>query len=492
MELNKRIFYLIISIQVFVLLCSSYFIRLDDAYIFYKYAKNLVEWNGYVFNLNEKINATTSFSYTILLALFCFPFQSNFEIALPLIGGIISVMSLIYTAFLLTKIFSEELKEAKFILPVILLSMPLIKNAIGMETFLKILSMMIFLYLYQKEKFILMSLVGAFLFITRPDTIILILITSISYFLKRKKLFDIKIISIFIIIVLTYLFASYFYFGRVIPSSLGVKIIQRDLKLINGNFFDGFVKTFPGGENVAIIFFTFFLFAILILCLKNKAIFKNELFQIILIYFIAFTLIYGLILNPPPYPWYYTDYIVLYSLIISFFLKIFIQKFKGRTRLSFLLSAIIIIFISGLLVPFKTIKTGYNEKFILYKNTAKFINSFSGENSKLATDEIGILGFYFKGKIIDELGLITPEAIDGIKQKNFLKIIETTKPDFVVVDFPEIPFYKSYINNLWFKNNYAQVYTLKLPLSGVRIFKRKSFDYKINSFLSSKHPTSHN
>ncbi|MFN4111031.1 MAG: hypothetical protein ACK4G1_02055, partial [Ignavibacteria bacterium] len=194
MELNKKIFYLIISLQLFVLLSSSYFIRLDDAYIFYKYAKNLAQWNGYVFNLNEKLNATTSFTYTLLLALFCFPFKSNLEIALPLIGNIISIVSLICSAVFLTKIFYEELKEEKFILFVILLSMPLIKNAIGMETFLKILLMMVFLYFYQKEKFILMSLFGAFLFLTRPDTIILIFITSISYFLRRNKLFNIKII----------------------------------------------------------------------------------------------------------------------------------------------------------------------------------------------------------------------------------------------------------------------------------------------------------
>ncbi|MFN4111375.1 MAG: hypothetical protein ACK4G1_03815, partial [Ignavibacteria bacterium] len=212
----------------------------------------------------------------------------------------------------------------------------------------------------------------------------------------------------------------------------------------------------------------------------------------ILIYYIAFTLVYGLILNPPPYPWYYTDYIVLYSLIISFLFKIFIEKFKNGFRKIVLLSSIFIILIAGLLVHFKTVKTGYNEKFILYKNIANFINSLSGENTKLATDEIGILGFYFKGRIIDELGLITPEAIEGIKQKNFLKIIERAKPDFVVVDFPEIPFYKSYVNDFWFQNNYSQFYILKLPQSGVKIFKRKSFDNKINSLLSSKPPTNHN
>lgn len=472
MDLNKKIIFLLISSQILILLLSSYFIRLDDAYIFYNYAKNLAEGNGYVFNLNEKINATTSFVYTIILALLYLPFQSNSEILLPAIGSILSILSLLISAFLLADLFSEELGEYKFILPIIFLSMPLIKNAIGMETFLKMSLMLIFLLAYKKQKFLLMNLIGSILFLTRPDTIILIFIVWLSYFVRFKDLVILKSSFIFFIVILIYLIISYLYFGSVIPTSLNVKITQSELKLINGNFFEGFVSAFPGGEIVAYAFFIFLFFAFIILVKNERAIFKNEFFKIISSYFITYTLIYGLILNPPPYPWYFTDFMIIYTLVIIFTFKSLIEKFKSKLLNPKNVVLILLIFLVGIIAPIKTIKIGYNEKFLLYNNAALFLNSFSSVNTKLAMDEIGIAGFYFKGKIVDELGLITPEAVEGLKQKDFLFTIKKTNSDFVIADFPRYPTYKSYIKSKWFNQNYSEFFTLKYFNLGVRIYRK--------------------
>ncbi len=132
----------------------------------------------------------------------------------------------------------------------------------------------------------------------------------------------------------------------------------------------------------------------------------------------------------------------------------------------------ILIFLSGLILPLKTIKSGFNEKYILYKNIALYLNSFSNEKTTIAADEIGILGFYFKGKIVDELGLVTPIALEGIKSGDFSFTIITTQPDFVIVDYPEFPIYKSYINGDWFKSHYSEFYTLRIFNSGIRVFRK--------------------
>lgn len=469
---------MIVILQSLILLLSSFFIKLDDAYIFYNYAKNLAEGNGYVFNLNEKINATTSIIYTFLLALFYLPFQPHSEIVIPIIGNFISILSLLFTALMMKELFSDELKEVKYILPVIFLSMPLIKNAIGMETFFKMMLMIILLIAYTKQKLILMNISGAVLILTRPDTVILIIIVVISYFLSNKNFLNLKTSFIPLIIILTYIISSSVYFGHVIPSSLKVKIIQRDLDIINGNFFEGFVMTFPGGEKIASVFFSFIFISLIILVKKEKVIFKNEILKILLIYFLTYTLIYGLILNPPSYPWYYTDFIILYSLVITFFLKFLIGRFKLSSHNSISIVLVLIISMVGLVIPFKIIKQGYNEKFLLYKNTAVFLNSISGENTKLACDEIGILGFYYKGKIIDELGLITPEALKALTQKNFLLTIKATTPEFVMIDLPNYPKYKSYITDKWFSQNYSNFFTMFYSKSGVRIYRRN--DYNLN------------
>jgi len=40
----------------------------DDAYITYRYAVNLAEGRGFVFNTYERVNSASSFLYTVLLA----------------------------------------------------------------------------------------------------------------------------------------------------------------------------------------------------------------------------------------------------------------------------------------------------------------------------------------------------------------------------------------------------------------------------------------
>lgn len=55
----------------------------DDAYISMRYAKNLVEGNGLVFNVGERVEGYTNFSWTLLLALFM-----KLGLPLPAAGGV--------------------------------------------------------------------------------------------------------------------------------------------------------------------------------------------------------------------------------------------------------------------------------------------------------------------------------------------------------------------------------------------------------------------
>ena len=58
------------SVTIVILLMSYVYwdVQQDDNYIFYSYAKNIVNGQGYVFNSGERVNATTSPLYTLLLS----------------------------------------------------------------------------------------------------------------------------------------------------------------------------------------------------------------------------------------------------------------------------------------------------------------------------------------------------------------------------------------------------------------------------------------
>ncbi|MCX8056398.1 MAG: hypothetical protein N3F03_02165 [Ignavibacteria bacterium] len=486
MELNKKLFYSLLIAQIIITTSAYFFVRLDDAYIFYTYAKNLSNGNGYVFNLNEKINATTSFAYTILISLISIPIKSISYEVYPIIGLLLSIISLAIISVLLIKLFLAELKEAKFLLPIILFSMPQIKYSIGMESAIKLLFLVWSLYLFNHKKFISLGLVSGILVLFRPDTIIFLFILMIFYCVENKKFPPFSSSIIFLIVILSYSIFSLIYFKSLIPTSLRVKTIQRENNLIEGDFLSGFINTFPGGEKLGIVFYFLIALALIVLIVTKSSIFRNKNFQILLFYFIAYTFVYGLILNPPPYPWYYFDFIILFTLIVYSFINLILEKIQTQIRSYFISFITFTIFSIGLVQSIHTLKNGFNEKFILYKNISNFLNTVVQNGKSLAADEIGIFGFYFNGKIIDELGLITPEAIENIKKKDFSLTIKNTMPDFVIVDYPKFPHYKSYILSDWFRSNYELFYMLKSFNSGIQVFKRT------NSLLPSKHPTNRN
>jgi hypothetical protein len=203
----------------------------------------------------------------------------------------------------------------------------------------------------------------------------------------------------------------------------------------------------------------------------RSPIFKNKPFQILLLYSLFQISVYSFILKPPPYPWYYAEYIVVYSIILVETYRVVSEKFLKRTDGAILIFIMIIIYSLGVILPIKTIKNGYGEKFLLYKNVASNINQYSNQSIKLTADEVGILGFYFKGKMIDELGLIHRKFDYDNLEKDFGLTVKKNNPDYVIIDFPDFPKYKSYITQKWFKEKYEEFYTLKYFYSGVKVFR---------------------
>ncbi|MGB5138377.1 MAG: hypothetical protein WBP29_07570, partial [Candidatus Zixiibacteriota bacterium] len=57
------------AIAVFVFTCFHFELTQDDAYISFRYAENLINGDGLVFNIGERVEGYTNFLWVILLAL---------------------------------------------------------------------------------------------------------------------------------------------------------------------------------------------------------------------------------------------------------------------------------------------------------------------------------------------------------------------------------------------------------------------------------------
>ncbi len=332
------------------------------------------------------------------------------------------------------------------------------------------------LSLYQSNKYYLASLTSALAFLSRPDSILLTLVLLVDYIFRNKKIPPFKPIVLFLLIVLPWIIFSYFYFGSVIPSSLSIKVMQTKAGIINGNFFDGMLTQIPGGKNAGVIFLTMVIGCVLFIYLSAKQYFKNRIVSIIIFWSLCYLFVYGFILNPPPYKWYYTPFSILYALIFSIATEIIIQKFfvDSQTKEKVLFAAVTFLFIIGIMLPFKTYKRGFDEKYKVYRDTAQWLNTNASNGDVVGIDEIGIVGFYYdKGKIVDALGLITLGVSEQLEKGNFNWYIEHYKPNFVVVDFPTPPHYHNFINEGWFNKIYRRKEIVQYGSTAAAIYKRE-------------------
>ena len=55
----------VVTLLVLIITCCDWNVEMDDAYIYYTYARNIATGHGYVFNPGERILGTTSPLYNL-------------------------------------------------------------------------------------------------------------------------------------------------------------------------------------------------------------------------------------------------------------------------------------------------------------------------------------------------------------------------------------------------------------------------------------------
>jgi len=166
----------------------------DDAYITYRYAVNLAEGRGFVFNTYERVNSASSFLYTVLLAGFhALGFQDLERVAALL--GLASGCGLIaFTAAAVLRITAHPVFTALLMVP-LFLSGALAGWAVsGMETVFFSMLIMAFLWAYLTDRFAVSLLLLAACLLTRFEAVLLLLSllaaewSAGGYRLKNRRL----------------------------------------------------------------------------------------------------------------------------------------------------------------------------------------------------------------------------------------------------------------------------------------------------------------
>jgi hypothetical protein len=472
-----------VSIVTLIMLWSYWKIQQDDSYIFYSYAHNIVNDNGYVFNAGERINATTSPFYTLLLSLIAWTFQYFSWITLPIIGHCIGAISLVVTSVLLLKCFNtEDYSLFPFVLPLVFLASPLLANAVGMETFLAMMLAISSLYLWNRGNLLAGSLVCSLAVLTRPDMALLAVIIPTYDFIRNRRLPSIAMILLFLLPITLWLGFSYMYFGDLLPTTLSAKLGQTE----SGRWGTGliFLKGLVAKINWNGKMFMYPAIAmvllgigVLLLKLKQWSILRHPVLHIILLWNLAYLIAYGFVLNPPGYPWYYTPLSIGMAILVTLVIQAFFQFMSSKSILpdTVTIAAIfLLVLLVSLTLPLKTWSGDVTNKYESYKLAAEWLNANVEKGSSVGANEIGILRYYYKkGPIIDALGLVTPDVAEHVKERDYNWYIHQYQPDYLMFNYPHRPVFEAMVETDWFQKEYSILTKISTSRKSVAIYGRQ-------------------
>ena len=415
---------------------------LDDPWIHLTFARNLAKYFSFSYYHNEMVTAgSTSPIYTFLLAAGYFISQNEF-----LLSWVFGILFFTISGYYFYKLssfdFPKENLFAIFATAFFLLDkwMNFISVS-GMETTMFILILIATTYFYRKRNVIPFAVFLGLILWTRPDGVAFIAALFIDYLILYKLankdktviLFSkqqiIKILVISGGITILYFVLNLSLSGSLLPNTYNAKLTYYAPEFRSrAEFLKQEVwQYFTSG---AYMYIMIGFISGLIFTLKNlfKGKYSQNILYVIFILLLIFIYWYKL-----PYAHRFGRYMMP---IIPFFILVATYGFKESAILiaSFLKSRQVVVFVlslAGIVILFFSIndiaesrKMYADECKYIYERQVKaalWINEHSAETDIVATHDVGAIAFYTQRKIIDVAGLVTPELITKLNDKDYSK-----------------------------------------------------------------------
>jgi hypothetical protein len=505
---------------------------IDDAYITFRYAQNILDGNGFVYNSGEHVLGTTTPVYTFVMVFNGLLFggkDANFPQIAYILNAVIGGFECVLLYYLGIH-FGSKLAAIGVALVWSIAPYSVTFAVGGLETSLYVLLLTTTITLYLTKRYTLSAFMAALSILTRPDALLLILPLIADRLWQQATFFkgvdkSSKNMRSYVSILNgnTFLYEfvafstplliwggfSFFYFGSPIPHSVSAKSIAYLLPTNAGfirllqHYATPFLGHLSFGNQWIAIGFVIYLFSFMIGAKQGIKVDKRSWPYIIYPWLYLFTFA---IVNPLIFRWYLTPVLPPYILIILIGIDKLIgdiwqllpTKTKNLQLIKQALAVTIIIFIPTLLslrdwqmVPDHGIKRpapsmAWYKLELLYEQAAGYIKSaiVDNPNAILAAGDVGILGYKTQATILDTVGLNTPisssyyPADPDIYITNYAippELILEQKPDYIVI--LEVYGRGGLIGNPQFQIEYAQIKKFPTDIygsDGMLIFKRNN------------------
>ena len=485
----------LIIVLIFVLALCARLIpgprTIDDAYITYRYASNILAGNGFVYNPGERVLGTTTPFYTILLTGIGFTQGGSgvpFETIALTINAIADGVSCILLILLGKRMGSPMAGYATSLVWAI--APYSVTFAIGgLETSLYVLLLILVTYAYITDHYIQAAIISAFALLTRPDALILIGPLCLdrawtfgqTKFRKQANLTDnnnqyhtsqptwrsiLLEMFAFATPITVYIIFSMIYFGNPIPHSIAAKSLAYRLpanaaliRLLQ-HYATPFLEHLTFGNKWIALGMTLYPFLYLVGGLKAYRR-EHRIWPFIAypwLYFIIFA-----IANPLIFRWYLTPplpplmFMILMGAdeIIQRILNWFTHRYARYWKSSSVQLPTIGAFIFVIMLPFMFSARGWSlhpdhglgmpapkmawyQLELLYKSATEIISrdtSTRTDSILIAAGDVGVIGYYTGAKILDTVGLNSPQSLDYYPLDSTYYVINYAIPPDLIWDY---------------------------------------------------------
>lgn len=475
----------------------------DDAYITLRYVRNLLDGHGLVYNPSEHVFGATCPLYVLILAgvgklLPNVPLET---LAVRL--NVVPFVGMGLLAFALLRQWTGRYWVAAGGAAALLLNARLLAiGAGGMEAYFFVCFVLACLHQANAKRSALAGFLAGLATLTRPEGVLLIPILAWVFRHGRKHLLVGG--ASYGLATLPWAAFAWFYYGSIIPQSVKAKAAplyplepgtaMRDMIMRFG--YPGFEYLVFGGIVAAGVL-------LLVRVARDPAWGRTRHRAWMPLAFFGLLFLFYAVSNPLLFDWYWpalevSAFLVALCGLVAAGDWIIARLAQHRARpvpawITVTSKCCVLIVLAGwTMYPHKKyslermVVSKRNLRTLAYREAARRIAEQGSAADTVATTEIGALGFWHPGRILDCCGLVSPEAMRYLPVRDDqrvapwagafpVELIEEQRPEWVV----SMPYFcdASLIPSAWFQQNYVLADRVPLPKklwrsSEVLVFRR--------------------
>ncbi|MFC1960519.1 hypothetical protein ACFLYO_07405 [Chloroflexota bacterium] len=476
-------FILYIPLALLIWLAVMREFRLDDAFITYRYARNVAAGLGLVYNPGALTLSTTAPLYALLLA--------ALSLIVPdfhLLGGLIGAVSIGLGGGLIVLLLPDKVAYSIRLLAGLLytLAIPL-WLALGMETPLWILLVLAAVWLTGQDRWTLAGLLIGLAMLTRPDAALpglllglYMLVTTINRWQTRaqpwRPLLGYALAAA--LPVLVFYGWAWLTYGSPLPATLSAKRAQAEMGIT------GFGVGTTTWEGLRLIGASLLAQSPLYLLMGGLAIVglfvlgaANSATLIIVLWGGLHVAVYA-VLHVAPYRWYYAPLVPGVVMLAALGLDFLAERLPGLRLRQLVVGILALLLLLPPLASFITVNRYFAAggppgamvpvvDWATYQETGAWLAANTPPDALIGVAEVGQLGFYAERNMTDNPGLLQPVVAGNLKRGDAYSWLPAFAPDIVTFqrfgDAPPVIFNVRLDTDPWFTASYALVETFDDP-----------------------------